>query len=468
MQNSTLQSNDEVTLRLKASLVRKSEGLSHLNNPRDFFSELANIYKFISSRNELVIILEEMLADYQKEFVETEKLRLQVEKELNQSLDEIKDIAIKNNLVTKSQWNEVKAYYENHMANPVIPDLLKNQDSPSSLGITIGEYYSVAYGSTQAMSEDVTRERMLLVYLGRIVATIFSKNPELVKRYVILFKDDKGQEVIQDYKISTTYREFENKRALATVKSQISPWFAFSRLQLVPLCMYDYVEYMARLKEQNDIVRSMNLNLLVGEMRNILGNKQTYSNQPTIFVVQDYKNYFLRVIDHILDYLDFTSEETKEKITPLQITPSQSQNIKSPSLPQFLPQDDLDSLFLAKFSFNPEPQKGKYFLRYGSHIPATFDMNSDLGNVCYALAKKIGGWVHAQEIVSQAWPKINYEAETSEKGKKLHKKVRDTISDIRIKKLVPHGLADAIVIQSGYDLIGDKGSNWFRFMLIAP
>jgi hypothetical protein len=467
MQSLDASSNDSISQLLRNSLLRKSELLNQLINPKDFFVELANIYKFIASKNELVIILETMLSDYQKEFEETDKLSAQVQKELDLFLVKIKAIVIEHDFITEQQWNLIETYFANHMIGEA-PELLVKQEAgkPVSIAYSIGDYYSVVHGHTQSLSGE-TKERMRLARLGFIVEAIFHTNPELVKDFVNLFVDDKGEKFIQDYNISATYREFENKRAITISKTEATPWFAFTRIQLVPLCMYDYLDYIEKFKQQNDIVQSMNLNMLVGEMKAILSERKSYSDNPTIFVVEKYRNYFHRIIDHILDVLDFSPPNLQTETTKPQL--KREKRRSEPLIPpKSLPQNKIDNLFLKKFSFEADAKKGRYFLQYGSHLPTTFDLNSDVGKVFNTLAKLIGQWIHARDITQHVWPDLNYEEETSTKGKNLHKKIRDTISDIRIKTLKPHELHNCIIIESGHECVGDTGSNWFRLMLIAP
>lgn len=450
---------------LASSLKRKLTILEKISIPKNYFLQISEFYNFLIKNDTASRILNSLLLEYQKELEPIEILREKVEKETTQVFVKVEEIIIKNNILGKKKVDVAKNYFlsKNYKEHEVPEEVKMLQRDP--VGKALISYYQVLYEATQGS----LYEEMLCDHLHGILRTLHtSGNTRLIKKYIEYDKKSPNKTITR-YKVSPSIEEWLKQRKITLTKLESHPWFAYKKIKLVPLCVYDYVAYHKKLCERGNMVKILDLNFLCSEMKKILENRISFNEKPRWFIVNDYQIYVERLYDAFLSEIhEFQTDHAntkkidKSKEAKIPDTENLSKLIKK--RPTDLPVDDIDPKLRDMFDYKLT-EKGDFTLRYGIHEPIYFE-DMDLGCVMQVFAEFLGSWINYETIHKCVWTDEVYKEEIKEKGKPPHRRIRQNINDIRSKKLKPRNLDQVIIFQKGRDFISKKGEGWFRLFIV--
>ncbi len=294
---------------LIAAIDRKVKLIDSIESgsPKDYFSQLADFYNFITKNPTLLAALEIIHSNYDEEVKVLDELRATVKTETEEAFKNLRDIALKNDLVSEADLRVIEEYFGDYeqyrddkkQATKEHADLI-NQTENKILA-EIKDYYAFLAGAAQSLSGTPLESVMVGAVESIVRAYRESGHSDVIQKYVNLEKSSTSDEmVVSKYNVSSTDTEFRERKKALDRKLEPSPWHAAEMIQLVPLTMYDYHDHWNQLRATHNMAEMMGLGGYIGAMDKIMEGRK-----PEIewFNVKEYQLYLRRLVDALFDVL---------------------------------------------------------------------------------------------------------------------------------------------------------------------
>ena len=448
------------------SLGRKIEILEKISVPKDFFYVVADFHKFIRESDLIVRAIDFISSEFEDDREEVNKLGQQVKDETAKKFSDLKKIALENKLISPEDLDLVEGYYLHGKDLDERGAALIRRTGHEVI-VTIREYYSWLTGKSQAMSSVHPATSLRHAIEGVVMSIYESGHQNLVSDYVEVDKESPNK-IIKAYRFSNTVGEFMRKDEDLKKREESSIWRCFQNIELVPLCMYDYRNYMEHLNEKNKFIEMLNLSGVAREMSDILEERR--NRDPVIFKIPDYRIYIYRVYDRLLDVLKMAFQNQSVVADPIQEastvnngTTLQVGDLNSYPLPEGLVDAAIPDRLKKELKMSRAKGEG-FVLRFGSKLPIFF-AGGDIANAMNVFLIWPGRWMNYEFICKHIWPDLIYSEEVKKKGRPVHDKIRTVIQSIRDKKL--SSWERILTIQSGTEYAGSQGQGFFRLNFVT-
>jgi len=364
--------------RIVASVERKINIIKDCPTDKDYFLQIGELYKYLTGSEITGNLIDKMFLEFRETQLEFEKLRGLVMNEVNKvfnlllgKIKELKLLSDDDTALIDEYYNGIKTKINKKEA-----DRLNRNES--ALFRAVAGFYSWARGKSQTLGGELLEISLLRSVEDVVNAPYNSGQKDLVKPYVQNDVSNPDESRIVGYTIAPTENKLRDEQKISRLKLEASAWFAFQRLKLIPLCLYDYREYLEKLDNENQLAERMNLTGLIGELNDVIDARN--SRSPLYFRKDYYNSYILRTADKLIDLLDSElrsprkNDQWKSDVAYTQLVP-----INLPERPNKLP-TDVDAGLVSQFSYK-ESATGGFTLDYGKNLKVQFGSTDDLGNM---------------------------------------------------------------------------------------
>ncbi len=450
--------------RIVSSIERKIQIIKDTATNNDYFLQIGEFYKYLIGSDTMVRLIDVMFSEFRDTQAEFEKLRGQVMEEVNKVFNSLLGKIKELTLLSDDDIALIDGYYNGTKTNINKEEADRLNRNESALFRAVAGFYSWARGKSQTLGGELLEYSLLRATEDVVNALYNSDHKDLVQQYVQIDASNPEKPMIVGYNIAPTESKLREEQTISRTKLEASPWLAYQRLKLVPLCLYDYAEFKAKLSKEDKLADYMNFTGTMGELSEVMAGRRTH--EAHYFRRELYNSYLQRVTDKLIDLMDAASRIPKGTLKNVDDAPSKEISlIDMPERPKQLPNNDVNSELCAKYSFKPS-DTGGYILRYGNNDTVSFGENDDLARMMQIFSTYPEQWIDFKTIFH--YMGFDYERDLKTKNKPLHKLVRRIIADIRDKKLNEKSLGDMIVIQSGKVEHGPVGEGWYRLHFEAP
>lgn len=300
---------------LVVTVNRKVRLIESIDSRKEFFLQLADFFEFLTKSPKLSAALEVIRADYVAQTKGLEEMREMVGREAEEAFWDIRKSILEDGLVDETELTVLEEYFENYklyrrgekkLTDEQVKIVTQRQNR---IFAEIKDYYSWKAGATQNLAGELVESSLVGAVESIVRACKEAGHTEVVKRYLELESNQQdGKEYIISYKVSPTIGEYREEKKLLDRKLEASPWRAFQKMELIPLTIYGYRDYMKKLVDDHNTAEMMGLGGYVGEMNKIMEGKEN----DRWFSIVEHKLYLRRVVDSVLDVLKLVRDYTRE------------------------------------------------------------------------------------------------------------------------------------------------------------